>query len=79
MKVEIEVIIVATVAAVVGGFALVVLYSAGMYKPLEASQPRPAALGQCPDCHLIKQPDHGCSELKGQAWIDCTDPDGDRQ
>jgi len=79
MKVEIEVLIAALIAAVVGGFALLVLYEAGMYKPLTSKEPEHSALGQCADCHLIKQPDHGCSELRGQAWIDCTDPDRDRQ
>ena len=74
MKAEIEVIISAAVVAIVGGFALVVLYAAGMYKPLAITAPQHSALGTCPDCHLIKIPDRGCSELKGQAWIDCTNP-----
>ena len=75
MKAEIEVIISAAVVAIVGGFALVVLYAAGMYKPIRINEPQYSALGTCPDCHLIKGQHRDCSELKGQAWIDCTNPD----
>ena len=75
MKAQIEVIIAAAVAAVVGGFSLVVLYATGMYKPIRINEPQHSALGTCPDCHLIKAPDRGCSELKGQAWVNCMEPE----
>lgn len=68
-----EVLIAAGIAAVVGAFSLLVLYSAGMYEPLVARAPEPTTFTACPDCHTERRPANGCGKLRDQAWIDCAD------
>jgi len=70
---ETEVLIAAGIAAVVGGFSLYILFMLGMVEPLVAKQPDYSELGRCPDCHLEKQPETGCSGLTHQDWIECMD------
>jgi len=72
---ETEVLIAAVIAAIFGGFSLYILFMLGMVEPLVAKQPNYSALGRCPDCHLEKQPESGCSGLKHQDWIECVDAD----